>query len=94
MRDGLSRIGVILGLCLACSGCHMRPDWGPPGTIGDQRARAVVHDPFPRDDLGPPIDGGRPKGFDQPLAEPITIQGSPYARQRVPVQRVPRNFGY
>lgn len=61
-------------------GCHLRPDFGPPGTIGQQRARAAVHDPFPNNDLGPPIVSGRPRGFDRPGAEPNRLQqDNPYA---------------
>jgi len=70
-----------LVVCLLFSGCHLRPDWGPPGTIGAQRARANTHDPFPDNDLGPPIMGGRPLGFDRPRSEATHLQDSPYARR-------------
>lgn len=60
---------------VSCAGgCYLRPNFGPPGTIGMQRSRAVVHDPFPSDDLGPRIVGGRPKGFDRPQAEAENLQ--------------------
>ena len=59
------QIFVVLGLFLI-SGCHLRLDWGPPGTIGMQRSRAVLNDPFPSDELGPTILGARPRGFDLP----------------------------
>ena len=52
----------------------MRPNLGPPGTIGMQRSRAVLHDPYPSDDLGPPVVGGRPKGFDRPQSEATNLQ--------------------
>lgn len=64
-------------------GCYLRPNWGPPGTIGAQRARANLHDPFPSNELGPPIQGGRPLGFEQPRSEATQIQGSPYANQSI-----------
>jgi hypothetical protein len=59
----------------------MRPNFGSPGTIGMQRSRAVLFDPFPKNDLGPPVVGGRPREFDTPLSEATDLQGSPFARQ-------------
>ncbi len=41
---------------LAAAGCHVRPDRGPPGTIYEQRNRAVIHDPFPSRFIGPEIE--------------------------------------
>ena len=66
--------------CLVTTGCHLRPNLGPPGSLNDQRTRAVVHDPFPSNELGPPIMGGRPVGFEQPLSETTSLQASPYSR--------------
>lgn len=77
----LLRIAVIAIACMVFTGCHMTPNFGPQGTIGMQRNFAVLHDPFPSDDLGPPIVGGRPKGFEQPWAEARSNQDSPYARR-------------
>jgi hypothetical protein len=34
-----------------------------------QRADAVVFDPYPLDDVGPPIVGGRPLGYQRPVPE-------------------------
>jgi len=59
----------------------LRPNFGSPGTIGMQRSRAVLFDPFPKSELGPPVVGGRPREFDTPLAEATDLQGSPFARQ-------------
>ena len=70
---------AIAGLLLLVSGCHLRPNFGPPGTIGMQRDRAVLHDPFPSNDLGPTIVGGRPKGFDIPRAEAVDRQDNPFS---------------
>ena len=70
---------AIAGLLLAATGCHLRPNFGPPGTIGMQRDRAVLHDPFPINDLGPAIVGGRPRGFDLPRAEAVDRQDHPFS---------------
>ncbi len=59
---------------LIFSGCHLRPNFGPPGTIGMQRSRAVLYDPFPSDELGPAVVGGRPKGFERPQSEATNLQ--------------------
>lgn len=59
----------------------MTPNFGPPGTMDAQRARAVLHDPFPNNDLGPPIVSGRPLGLDRPLAEPKANQYHPRVRR-------------
>ncbi len=66
---------------LLATGCNLGSNFGPPGTIGAQRSRAIVHDPYPSTDLGPPIVGGRPREFDQPRSEAAHLQSSPYAQQ-------------
>lgn len=55
---------------------------GPPGSIGMQRERAVIHDPYPNPVLGPPIVGGRPVGYDLPLSEAKSLQVNPFSRSR------------
>ncbi len=62
------------------TGCYLPILNGPPGTIGMQRSRAVLFDPYPSDTLGPPIVGGRPRGFDLPLADVTNAQSNPNAR--------------
>lgn len=76
---------IALLAMLPLMGCHLQPDLGPPGTIGHQRSRHTVHDPFPDNDLGPPIHGGRPRGFDRPLAETQNLQRTPNVRRGSPV---------
>ncbi len=39
------------------------------GSIDRQKARAVAFDPFPLNDLGPEVVGGRPREFANPLPE-------------------------
>jgi len=80
------------GICIVSTGCNYRPNFGPQGTIGMQRNRAMVHDPYPSNDLGPAIMGGRPIGYQRPSAETTLLQGSPYApRSRRGAQYVPQN---
>ncbi len=81
-------------VCLIATGCNLRPDWGPPGTIGMQRNRAAMHDPFPSNELGPPIMGGRPPGFEQPKSQADTLQSSPYARRGMRGGQYTPNYGF
>ncbi len=71
------------------TGCANRPHaWGFPGgqgTIERQKARAAVHDPYPLNDIGPEVVGGRPREFYNPQAEVV--------RQRN-VETLPPGFGY
>ncbi len=74
----LLRVGAVILILGLTSGCYLRPNWGAPGTIGAQRSRAVLFDPYPNNDVGPPIVSGRPLGFERPLPEPEQNQ---YYRQ-------------
>jgi hypothetical protein len=62
-------------------GCHVNRELGPPGDMNTQRSRALLHDPFPSNELGPAIHGSRPRGFDQPRSESQKIQSNPNARR-------------
>lgn len=59
-----------LGPMLAGCAGHQGRFWRP-GTIEQQRLRATIHDPYPDPDLGPWIDGGRPREYERPLPEPV-----------------------
>ncbi|MEZ6136049.1 MAG: membrane or secreted protein [Pirellulaceae bacterium] len=60
---------------LGLAGCANHR-WGFPGgqgTIERQKARAAVHDPYPLNDLGPEVVGGRPREFYAPQPEAVRI---------------------
>ncbi len=61
-------------LCVAISvftGCNVaRPRLFQPGTQEQQRFNATIHDPYPDQDAGPEIVGGRPREFSSPRSEP------------------------
>jgi hypothetical protein len=42
-----------------------------PGTVEQKRQRATVHDPYPDQNLGPEVVGGRPRDFQEPLPEAV-----------------------
>ena len=79
-------------MLLFSSGCYLPILNGPPGTIGAQRTRAVLFDPFPSETMGPSIGGGRPRGFDLPLSDTTTSQSFPAARRNRSV--APANYNY
>jgi hypothetical protein len=75
---------LLAGLALLQSGCYWLPKFQPPGTIEMQRSQAVMHDPFPNNDVAPAIVGGRPLGFDRPLSEATQNQFNTNRGDRVP----------
>ena len=72
---------IAVGLLAGVSGCHLRPDLATPGTMDAQRVRSMQHDPYPSNELGPPVTGVRPRDFDLPRSEVTQLQSNPSARQ-------------
>jgi hypothetical protein len=85
---------LIFVLTIGSTGCtpeaHRRirfPNFSNPGPAASQRAAAIYNDPYPLNDIGPEVVGGRPLGFTQPLVEvdrarlaplqPVVIQQAP-----------------
>jgi hypothetical protein len=63
---------LMLALIILGSGCANGSRWGfatGQGTVERQNTRAAVHDPFPLNDIGPEVVGGRPRGYMNPLPE-------------------------
>jgi hypothetical protein len=59
-----------------------------PGWAGQQRAEAIEHDPYPLDDVGPEVVGGRPREYQRPLNEVERARlkaPPPIALQPIPV---------
>ena len=83
------RMLVCCGLLVLCaSGCANRRAWGLPGgqgTVERQKARATIHDPFPLNDIGPDVVGGRPREFFNPKSEAVRNEKLP---------RLQTGFGY
>ncbi len=53
------------------AGCQnlARPNIGYPGAASYQQARAEVFDPYPENEPGPAIEGGRPLDYEKPIPE-------------------------
>lgn len=44
------------------------------GTMDQQKAKAADFDPFPLNDIGPPVMGARPRGFLDPTPEAKRVE--------------------
>ena len=72
MNRHLFLLLVIASGVAGCAGPDGRhDDFWHPGNIQTQRLRAIVHDPYPDQDLGPVVMGGRPRDFAEPLPEAV-----------------------
>jgi hypothetical protein len=68
---------LFLPVFIAATGCKGSQlgahRWGGSvngqGSVEIQKARAVYFDPYPLNDIGPEVVGGRPRGFMNPLPE-------------------------
>jgi hypothetical protein len=64
---------IVLAACavLALTGCKgtIMPQLASPGSAGYQRYQALQYDPYPLDDVAPPVAGTRPKEYDRPIPE-------------------------
>ncbi len=71
----LSKILVVCFLVIGLTGCYnLRPNVAQPGPKEVQRARAVIHDPWPDTNAGPEMLGVRPHDYMKPNAEPVRNQ--------------------
>ncbi len=88
-RMSFTKLLLSCGVAIAIIGCANRPrGWGfsgQQGTIDRQKSRAVVHDPYPLNDIGPEVVGGRPREYFTPQTEPV--------RQHA-VDQFPQSFGF
>jgi len=64
-------IAVCLTLTVVATGCRGRSLFPAVGSINQQQANAIVHDPYPLDDIAPTDLGARPPSYQQPVPEPV-----------------------
>lgn len=75
-------VAAIVAPLAACSSTVVKPQLCDPGWAPQQRARAVQFDPYPQNDVGPEIVGGRPPDFAVPPNEVTrAFQNNPLPRQ-------------
>jgi hypothetical protein len=69
LRPLVALLVVLVGMLAGCSPTLQKPRLMSPGPAEYQRANAIQFDPYPQNDMGPPIDGGRPPGYAKPPNE-------------------------
>ena len=62
---------VALSAMVSFSGCRGRGLLPPAGPLNQQQATAIIHDPFPQEDIAPSDSSVRPPSYQRPLAEPV-----------------------
>jgi hypothetical protein len=88
LRDHFKKFVVV---CTATAGgCSAEasrfihfPDFSHPGPAAYQQAQAIQHDPYPLNDVGPEIVGGRPLAYQQGLTEEERARLRPPAAGRL-----------
>lgn len=70
LKPLLMSVAVLLTVsCVA--GCRGRGFLAPAGPMNEQQASAVVHDPFPQNDIAPYEAASRPPSYQAPLPLPV-----------------------
>tara|TARA_R110002049_G_scaffold72490_2_gene187034 strand:+ start:4556 stop:4825 length:270 start_codon:yes stop_codon:yes gene_type:complete len=75
---GIALTGALLA-AIAASGCQGPCILPAAGPMDQQQATAVIHDPFPQNDIGPYEAASRPPGYQQPLPLPVRNRIAPDA---------------
>ena len=81
-------LAMLIVASVSLSGCRgiYVPSLQGPGTAESQRAWAQRYDPYPQNDIGPAVLGGRPLGFPQSRDETQRSRHffvTPYERSRL-----------
>lgn len=64
--------GITVALAAGCNseGHQSWSNFWFRGTAKEQQLRAQRFDPYPQDNIAPPIGGGRPREYDRPYTAP------------------------
>ena len=60
---------LVLAIAAGCSPYTRVPQLYSPGNAATQRFDAVYHDPYPLEDVGPEVVGGRPREYQRAVPE-------------------------
>ncbi len=74
---GLLYLIALFVLLPVCGGCLATPNVFHPGTEAHQQDRARIFEPYPENEPGPPIVGGRPREYQNPVAEVDRVKPRP-----------------
>ena len=69
---------AIFAIAPLAAGCRGH-GYCPPGPMNVQQARAVIHDPYPQNDIAPYEASSRPPDYQQPLPLPVRNRIGPDA---------------
>jgi hypothetical protein len=78
-KTGRLLMAMILAAGVAGCGSMAGPNWQHPGTAPVQQSRAERFDPYPENEIGPPIVGARPREFQQPPGETSRARQTPWS---------------
>ena len=69
----MARLALLSVNAIILVGCaNIAPlNWSSPGTARHQQLVAEQYDPYPENDVGTPLVGGRPRGYMYPAAETL-----------------------
>ena len=69
----IAKIAILAAGAMLVAGCaNVAPiNWCRPGTARQQQVEAEQYDPYPENDVGTPVVGGRPRGYTNPPAETL-----------------------
>lgn len=62
---------ALLTLAAGCNPYTRLPRLGSPGNTASQQLESIYHDPYPLDDAGPEVVGGRPLAYARPAPEVV-----------------------
>jgi len=68
-RPGSFAAGLLLMVVFCGCSSIAPPSWSHPGSEAVQRRRALRYDPYPENEIGPPVVGVRPREYDKPPPE-------------------------
>jgi len=98
------QLALVATLAVTLTGCPTirTPQLANPGPAGYQRYNALQFDPYPLDDVAPPVAGARPQEYARPIPEvkrgqaftpkrlkPPAVISSPFAAPASPVITAP-----
>jgi hypothetical protein len=85
VKQSTLRLGAAIALVVSSIGCQSSnyAERFGFGTMDRQKAKAADFDPYPLNDIGPAVLGGRPRDFFDPTPEPrrneLQSQRNPWA---------------
>ena len=81
----LIALTVALPTCSGCTGPNALglPNLAHPGTEAKQQARAQGWEPYPENDVGPPVVGGRPREYQDPPSSFTVLRDMDEDRMRL-----------